>query len=101
MTRLSLSDVLHIARLSQLEIHDSLLQKNLDQLNDIFSLVGQMRAIDTAGVEPLSYPVVLFKDEVSLRLRDDQVTEADNHVEYQQSAPAVKDGLYLVPRVIE
>ena len=101
MTQLSLSDVLRIASLSQLEIHDSMLEKNLDQLNDIFSLVAQMRETDTSGVEPLSYPLALYLDEISLRLRDDQVTETDNHVRYQESAPAVKDGLYLVPKVVE
>ena len=101
MTQLSLSDVLHIASLSQLEIQDSMLQKNLDQLNDIFALVAQMRTIDTSGIEPLNYPVALFLDETALRLRDDQVTEVDSHVQYQAVAPAVKDGLYLVPKVVE
>ena len=34
-------------------------------------------------------------------LREDRVTEADRHAEYQKVAPAVEDGLYLVPRVVE
>lgn len=36
-----------------------------------------------------------------LRLRPDQVTEADQREAAQRSAPAVAEGLYLVPRVIE
>jgi aspartyl-tRNA(Asn)/glutamyl-tRNA(Gln) amidotransferase subunit C len=36
-----------------------------------------------------------------LPLRDDAVTETDRHALYQSVAPAVEDGLYLVPRVVE
>jgi aspartyl-tRNA(Asn)/glutamyl-tRNA(Gln) amidotransferase subunit C len=39
--------------------------------------------------------------EVAQRLRDDRVTEADRHELFQQAAPHVADGLYLVPKVIE
>jgi len=38
--------------------------------------------------------------EVALRLRDDAVTETDQRAANQQSAPAVEDGLFLVPKVI-
>ncbi|MCM1511919.1 MAG: Asp-tRNA(Asn)/Glu-tRNA(Gln) amidotransferase subunit GatC [Oxalobacter formigenes] len=101
MKHLTLSDVLGIARLAQLEIPEEQLQKNLEQLNDIFSLVEKMRAIDTTGVEPLSHPAAAFRQDISLRLREDIVTETDRHEEYQQSAPAAENGLYLVPKVIE
>lgn len=101
MKHLTLSDVLRIAKLSQLEIPEDQLQQNLEQLNDIFALVEKMRAIDTTGIEPLSHPIAAFRDDISLRLREDVVTETDRHEEYQQSAPAVENGLYLVPKVIE
>jgi aspartyl-tRNA(Asn)/glutamyl-tRNA(Gln) amidotransferase subunit C len=39
--------------------------------------------------------------EVQLRLRDDVVTETDERDANQRSAPAVEDGLFLVPKVIE
>ncbi len=39
--------------------------------------------------------------ELALRLRDDMVTETDEHQRYQQVAPQVAGGLYLVPKVIE
>jgi aspartyl-tRNA(Asn)/glutamyl-tRNA(Gln) amidotransferase subunit C len=35
------------------------------------------------------------------RLREDAVTETDRREAYQQNAPAVEAGLYLVPKVIE
>ena len=63
-------------------------------------IVEQMGAVDTAGVEPLYTPLSAVS-EVSLRLRDDVVTETDQRELNQRSAPAVEDGLFLVPRVVE
>ncbi|MBS1169339.1 MAG: putative Glutamyl-tRNA(Gln) amidotransferase subunit [Burkholderiaceae bacterium] len=98
---LSLSDVQHIANLAQLEISDERAEKTLAQLNGIFALVGQMSAVDTTGIEPLSHPIAALMPELSLRLRDDRVLEPDLRDAYQQCAPATQDGLYLVPRVVE
>jgi aspartyl-tRNA(Asn)/glutamyl-tRNA(Gln) amidotransferase subunit C len=58
-----------------------------------------MSAVDTSGVEPLYTPLSAVQ-EVALRLRDDTVTETDNRAANQRSAPAVEDGLFLVPKVI-
>ncbi len=98
---LSLSDVKHIANLAQLELSDAQASKTLGQLNGIFALVGQMSAVDTTGIEPLSHPIAAHMPDLSLRLRPDAVTEPNLRENYQQPAPAVQDGLYLVPRVIE
>ena len=68
----------------------------LEQLNDILAMVDEMNAADTAGVEPMSHP-----QEVTQRLREDRITEADQREIFQSLAPAVGDGLYLVPKVIE
>jgi aspartyl-tRNA(Asn)/glutamyl-tRNA(Gln) amidotransferase subunit C len=39
--------------------------------------------------------------EVSLRLRDDQVSETNQRELNQKSAPKLEKGLFLVPKVIE
>ena len=98
---LNLSDVHHIANLAQLELSDNQAEKTLGQLNGIFDLVNQMSAVDTAGVEPLSHPIAALMPDLSLRLREDQVTEPDRRDAYQQPAPSTQEGLYLVPKVIE
>jgi len=72
----------------------------LAQLNAFFSIVEQMSSVDTRGVEPLHTPLSAIGD-VALRLRDDVVTETDQRQLNQRSAPAVEDGLFLVPRVVE
>jgi aspartyl-tRNA(Asn)/glutamyl-tRNA(Gln) amidotransferase subunit C len=98
---LELSDVKRLATLAQLDIDDQQSARTLDKLNGIFDLVERMKAVDTTGVLPLSQPMAAYQDIVALRLRDDAVTEADRRDEYQKPAPAVRDGLYLVPKVID
>jgi aspartyl-tRNA(Asn)/glutamyl-tRNA(Gln) amidotransferase subunit C len=66
------------------------------KLEAIFALINELQAVDTAGIEPMSHA-----QDVMLPLRDDAVTETDRHALYQSAAPAVEDGLYLVPRVVE
>ncbi|HEY8605682.1 MAG TPA: Asp-tRNA(Asn)/Glu-tRNA(Gln) amidotransferase subunit GatC [Noviherbaspirillum sp.] len=98
---LDLSDVKRLARLAQLDLNEEQAGKTLDKLNGIFALVEQMRAVDTSGVEPLNHPIAAIQDDIAMRLREDKVTEADRRDDYQRVAPAVQDGLYLVPKVIE
>lgn len=69
-----------------------------DKLNGIFAMIEQMQAVDTAGIEPMAHA-----QDLSLRLREDAVTEADQHRLFQSVAPQVDEasGLYLVPKVID
>ncbi len=97
---LSHDDVSRIANLARLELQPSESASLLGNLNDFFKIVGQMSAVDTAGVEPL-YTPLSASQQVQLRLRDDAVTESNQREANQRSAPAVEDGLFLVPKVIE
>ena len=97
---LSSQDVSRIAQLARLELASDEQAVLLSQLNGFFSIVEQMGAVDTRGVEPLYTPLSAVQ-QVVLRLRDDKVTEADQRALNQRSAPAVEDGLFLVPKVIE
>lgn len=93
-------DVSRIAHLARLALAPAEEAKLLAQLNGFFSIVEQMSAVDTSGVEPLYTPLSAVQ-QVQLRLRDDVVTESNQREANQRSAPAVEDGLFLVPRVIE
>lgn len=93
-------DVSRIANLARLELAESEQAALLGQLNGFFSIVEQMSAVDTSGAEPLYTPLSAVQ-EVHLRLREDRVTETDQRALNQRSAPAVEDGLFLVPKVIE
>ncbi len=93
-------DTSRFAHLARLELTAAEAPEMLRQLNDFFGIVEQMSAVDTAGVEPLYTPLSALQ-QVQLRLRDDVVSERDNRSANQRSAPAVEDGLFLVPKVIE
>lgn len=98
---LTLDDIARLSRLAQLELSEQQASDALAKLNDIFALVEQMKAVDTAGVAPLAHPVAAWQDDLAMRLREDKVSEPDRRAAYQQPAPLVQDGLYLVPKVIE
>jgi len=93
-------DVRRIAHLARLELQPAEEAAMLVQLNGFFAIVEQMSAVDTSGVDPLYTPLAAVQT-AALRLRDDIVTESDERTANQASAPAVEDGLYLVPKVIE
>ena len=93
-------DVSRIAQLARLELRGNEAAAMLTQLNGFFRIVEQMSAVDTSGVEPLYTPLSALHP-VQLRLRDDVVSETDERQANQKSAPAVEDGLFLVPKVIE
>jgi aspartyl-tRNA(Asn)/glutamyl-tRNA(Gln) amidotransferase subunit C len=97
---LTQQDVSRIAQLARLELQPAEQASMLTQLNGFFSIVEQMSAVDTRGIEPLYTPLSAI-EHVQLRLRDDAVTETDERELNQRSAPAVEDGLFLVPRVVE
>jgi aspartyl-tRNA(Asn)/glutamyl-tRNA(Gln) amidotransferase subunit C len=97
---LTSQDIARIAHLARLELKAEESERMLSQINGFFDIVEQMRAVDTAGVEPLTHPVAAVQD-VQLRLRDDAVSEPDQREANQRSAPAVERGLFLVPKVIE
>jgi len=93
---LTLADVKRVAHLARIEVDEAEAEGYLKQLSNIFALVEQMQAVDTTGIEPMAHA-----QDVVLRLRDDVVTEADQHQAFQAIAPQVEAGLYLVPKVIE
>jgi aspartyl-tRNA(Asn)/glutamyl-tRNA(Gln) amidotransferase subunit C len=99
---LTSADIARIASLARLQLGTDESTRMLGQINGFFAIVEQMRAVDTTGVEPLAHPVAAIQ-EVSLRLRDDKPLRKDeiDRAANQRSAPAVEQGLFLVPRVIE
>jgi len=93
---LSSEDVQRLAHLARIEITPAEVVDVRAKLDSIFELIGQMRAIDTTDIVPMSHA-----QDLTLPLREDAVTATDRHELYQSVAPAVQGGLYLVPKVIE
>lgn len=90
------SDVEKIAHLARLQLREDEVEGYTQTLSDILALVDQLQAADTADVEPMAHPL----DAVQ-RLRADVVSEENQRELLQSVAPAVENGLFLVPKVIE
>ena len=93
---LTLEQVRRVAHLARIEVSDAEAESTLGHLNEIFSLIEEMQAVDTRGVEPMAHA-----QDVAQRLRDDRVTEENRRAAFQAVAPETEAGLYLVPKVIE
>ena len=88
--------VQHIAMLARLRVADDEIADTVDKLSRIVDFVDQLSQADTADVVPMAHPL-----DAAQRLRPDEVVERDERDEFQQNAPAVDGGFYLVPKVIE
>ena len=89
-----------LARLARIAVGPAESQAVAGRLNQVLGLIDQLQALDTKGTEPMAHPLD-GPLQVRQRLRPDAVSEPDHRAEYQKPAPAVEDGLYLVPKVIE
>lgn len=93
---LSKDEVQHIAVLARLEVGEDEAADVVDKLSRIVDFVDRLKAAPTADVVPMAHPL-----NQAQRFRDDEVTEVVDRDRIQENAPAVRDGLYLVPKVIE
>ena len=89
-------DIDHLARLAALRLGDGERNDVLSDLQRIVTMVNRMQSVNTDGVAPLAHPL-----DTTQRLRSDAVTETADRAHLQAGAPAVRDGLYIVPRVVE
>jgi len=88
---LSAETVSAIANLARLSLNDTQSAEYAQSLNKILGMMETLKGINTDGVEPLKSPFD----------HPQPLSESNHREEYQAVAPAVQDGLYLVPRVIE
>lgn len=85
-----------IAQLARIRIADGEIGELTQRITRILGLVEQLQAADTEGIIPMANPL----DEIQ-RLRADKITETNQRDAFQAIAPAVENGLYLVPKVID
>jgi aspartyl-tRNA(Asn)/glutamyl-tRNA(Gln) amidotransferase subunit C len=96
LVSLDKDQVEHIAKLARLRLADDEYAESVEKLSKIVDFVDQLAAADTSSVVPMAHPL-----DAAQRLRPETVTDSDERDRFQKNAPAVSDGLYLVPKVIE
>ncbi len=90
------SDIDKIAWLARISISEEDTPNYLHDVSNILQLVEKMNSVNTDNIEPLAHPL-----EITARLRADKVTETNQRAHFQEIAPVVDNGHYLVPKVIE
>jgi aspartyl-tRNA(Asn)/glutamyl-tRNA(Gln) amidotransferase subunit C len=88
-----------VAHLARLELSPEQIEMYRRQLTRILAMVDQLSSVDTAAIEPMAHPL-----EMAQRLRPDSISApvgTAGREALQSVAPAVQDGVYLVPRVLE
>ena len=96
MTGLSREELRHLGRLAQLALDDEELDHLEGELSRILGYVEQLGEVDVEGVEPLTQPI-----ELGWVSRPDEAVAPDEAPGVVAAAPKLKDGMYVVPPVIE
>ncbi len=96
LAALDAKDIEKVAHLARLGLSGPEREAYAQDLSRILDLVSHMNAVATDGVAPMTHP-----DAAALRLRGDEVEQEIDRDQLMAVAPQARDGLYLVPRVIE
>jgi len=90
------TDVKKIAHLARLAITEKDLENYSSSISNILDLVDQLQEVNTDQISPMAHPL-----DATQRLRKDIVSEKNERDSLQLNAPAIENGLYLVPKVID
>ena len=93
---LDTATVARIAKLARLDIPESDLEPLAGELSNILSWIEQLNEVDIEGVEPMTSVV-----DVTLPMRDDEVTDGGYADDIVGNAPETVDNFFVVPKVIE
>jgi aspartyl-tRNA(Asn)/glutamyl-tRNA(Gln) amidotransferase subunit C len=96
MARITRADVEHVARLARLELTDAELDASTEQLEAILENAEDVAQLDLADVEPTAHPLPLVNV-----VRADTVGPTLDRDEVLAAAPAVEDGRFRVPRILD
>jgi aspartyl-tRNA(Asn)/glutamyl-tRNA(Gln) amidotransferase subunit C len=88
--------VKRIARLARIRIEENEVASYQDELNAILGFVEQLQEVDVEGVEPMTSVTPM-----SLRRRDDQITDGGYAEKIVGNAPLSEDNFFMVPKVVE
>jgi aspartyl-tRNA(Asn)/glutamyl-tRNA(Gln) amidotransferase subunit C len=97
MSKLSIEEVKHIAKLSRLELSADEEDLYAGQLSSVLSYVDQLSEVNTDGVEPTANITGLSNVD-----RVDEAEESKiSHDDMSKNAPEFRDGSFVVPGVFE
>ncbi|MBF4490582.1 Asp-tRNA(Asn)/Glu-tRNA(Gln) amidotransferase subunit GatC [Psychrobacter sp. N25K4-3-2] len=95
-SNVSREEILEVASLARLGVDETTANSYANEISKVLKLMHTLGNVDTTDVKPLSNIHEACQD-----LRADVAKHDINRARNQSVAPAVEDGLYLVPQVIE
>ena len=95
-SNVSREEILEVASLARLGIDENTASSYAEDISKVLKLMDTLSNVDTTDIKPLSNI-----HEACQELRADIAKHDINRERNQSVAPAIEDGLYLVPQVIE
>ena len=93
--KLTQQEVEYVANLARIQVNESETEQLSHQLSSILTYMEELNQVDTEGVTPMAS--VVSQANV---LRDDEVRESVPQDKAVANAPAAKDGMFQVPKII-
>ena len=93
---LSIDDVRHVANLARLALDEHQLEQLRDELASILGYAEQIGEVATSDVPPTSHAYPLANV-----WRDDEVRPSLEAATAVSTGPAIEDGRFRVPRIID
>ena len=88
--------VKRIGSLARIRIEENEVAGYQQELNAILGFIEQLGEVDVSGVEPMTSVMPM-----TLRLREDVVSDGDYPEQIVANAPLSEDNFFMVPKVIE
>ena len=96
MSAITRAEVAHLARLARLALDEDELDHYAEQLDVILQSVARVSEVAADDIPPTSHPLPLTNV-----YRDDVVRPGVTAAEALAAAPAVEDGRFRVPRILD
>jgi aspartyl-tRNA(Asn)/glutamyl-tRNA(Gln) amidotransferase subunit C len=96
MARNSELDVAYVARLARLKLTETEAQLFQKQLGDVLKYVEKLRELDVSNVQAMAHGIPIFNV-----FREDEPRDWFTAKEASSNAPRQRDGLFIVPKVVE
>ncbi len=93
--KLSQQDVEYVADLARIQVSEAEKDQLSHHLSSILTYMEELNQVNTEGVRPMAS--VVSRSNV---LREDEVRESVPQDKALENAPAAKDGLFQVPKII-
>ena len=89
-------EVRKVAHLARIAVKDSELPALAEELSGILAWIEQLFEVDVEGVEPISAAT-----DMQLPMREQDRALPTSRDDILANAPAIQDGFYTVPKVVE